>query len=336
VARLLNLITDVPGLAVGNAEDRRVRTGVTVVLTRGGAVAAVATGGGAPGTSETDLLDPSCLIERIDAIVLAGGSVFGLEAAGPVRAVLSRRKRGLRVGPLMVPIVPTAILADLGNGGDKSWGENPPYRRLGRRALAAASRRFKLGNAGAGYGARAGRFKGGLGSASYRARDGFTVGALAAVNSLGATTVPGTAQFWAAPFEQGGEFGGGSAEVTRVALDTPLEKQISIAANTTIAVVATDVALTKAQARRVAIMAQDGFARAIRPVHTPFDGDCVFVLSTGTRKLKNSVMLARIGALAADCLARAIARGVYEAESLGTSKSYRDTFGVARKGNRAA
>lgn len=330
MARRLNLITDVPGLTVGNAQDRRVRTGVTVILAAGGAVAAVANAGGAPGSAETDLLDPACLIERVDAIVLAGGSAFGLDAAGAVRARLSARKRGIRVGPLTVPIVPTAILSDLGNGGDKGWGERPPYRRLGLRALADAGRMFRLGNVGAGYGARAGKLKGGLGSASHRTQDGLTVGALAAVNSLGGTTIPGTAQFWAASFEQDGEFGGPvEGAAPRVTLDAALEKQVSIAANTTIAVVATDVALTKAQARRVAIMAQDGFARAIRPVHTPFDGDIVFVLSTGKRRLKDNVMLSRIGSLAADCLARAIARGVYEAATLGEWRSYRDLYGKA-------
>jgi L-aminopeptidase/D-esterase-like protein len=320
-----NLITDVAGLAVGNVEDRRGRSGVTVVLPDRPAVAAVAVTGGAPGTRETDLLAPSCFIERVDAIVLAGGAAFGLESASGVVAWLAARRRGFRVRSAVVPIVPAAILFDLLNGGNKRWAHTPPYRRLGERAVAAARRDFVLGNAGAGYGARAGALKGGLGSASYRTRDGLTVGALAAVNCFGSVIIPGTRHFWAAALEQNGEFGGHGLPSTppRFDLDAPPAKPPLLAANTTIAVIATDVQLDKAKAGRVAIMAQDGLARAIRPVHTPFDGDTVFVLATGRRRLNGSADLARIGALAADCLARAVARGVYAADSLGDMPGYR-------------
>lgn len=319
-----NLITDVEGILVGNAEDTRVRSGVTVVVPNAG-VAGVAIHGGAPGTRETDLLDPSCLVDRVDAIVLTGGSVFGLEAASGVAAAIAAQSKGLNVGGMAVPIVPAAVLFDLLNGGDKDWGKAPPYRDLGAAALAAVSTEFALGNAGAGYGSRAGRLKGGLGSASWIAADGLQVGALAAVNAFGNALIPGTPHFWAAPFEQGGEFGGRGlpTALPPVDLEPEIAKPAITAANTTLAVVATNAILTKADAQRIAIMAQDGLARAIRPVHTPFDGDVVFAVGTGSRPLNGPVDILRIGSLAADCLARAVARGVYAAEDLGDIRAYR-------------
>ncbi len=317
----LNLITDVPGLKVGQAEDAAVRTGVSVILPDQPAVAACDVRGGGPGTRETDALAPENLVEAIHAIVLSGGSVYGLAAADGVTAELGRRGVGYAFAPSSpappAPVTPAAILYDLGNGGDKAWGLDPPYRRLGLAALEAASATFALGTAGAGFGAMAGRLKGGLGSASIVTTDGIVVGAIAAVNSFGAVTAPGGRSFWAAPFEIDAEFGGlGSAGLFAAADDwgdakaNPAARQ-----NTTIACVATNVALTPAQAKRIAIMAQDGLARAIRPAHAPFDGDVVFALSTAQQPLAEPKdhMLARIGALAADCLARAIARGVYEA-----------------------
>ncbi len=320
----LNLITDVEGILVGNAEDASVRTGVTVVVPNAG-VAGVATQGGAPGTRETDLLNPSCLVERVDAVVLAGGSVFGLDAAGGVATAIAEQSRGLSVGGVVVPIVPAAVLFDLLNGGDKGWGRSPPYRDLGAAALAAASREFALGNAGAGYGARAGRLKGGLGSASWVTEDGLQVGALAAVNAFGSVLVPGTPHFWAAPFERDGEFGGRGppAHIPPFDHEPEIAKSAMTAANTTLAVVATNAALTKADAQRIAIMAQDGLARAIRPVHTPYDGDVVFAIGTGQRPVKGPIDVFRVGALAADCLARAVARGVYAAKDLGDIRAYR-------------
>jgi len=323
-----NLITDVAGLAVGNAQDRRAWTGVTVVLPDRPAVASVAMLGGAPGTVETDLLDPAGMVDAVDAIVLAGGSAFGLDAAGAVRAALARQGRGFRVGAAVVPIVPGAILFDLNNGGAKGWGAAPPYRRLGTAALAAAARDFALGTAGAAYGAQAGGLKGGLGSASAVTADGLRVGALAAVNSWGETVAPGTDRFWAAPFERGRELGGrglpAHAEIDRDRMPTKLEQRLAaLRGHTTLAVVATDATLDKAAARRVALMAHDGLARAIRPVHTPVDGDIVFALATGRRPRPDTIELMRIGALAADCLARAVARGVYEATTLGAMPGYR-------------
>lgn len=318
-----NLITDVPGLKIGQAEDAAVRTGVTVILPDAPAVAACSVAGGGPGTRETDALAPENLVDAADAIVLAGGSVYGLAAADGVAAWLGAQGRGFRLavrdGVPPSPIVPAAILYDLANGGDKAWALDPPYRALGIAAAKAAGQAFALGTAGAGFGAMAGALKGGTGSASVVTHDGFTVGAIAAVNSFGSVIAPGGRSFWAAPYELDGEFGGlGSAALIAGPDDWGAAKAAAAPrANTTIACVATDLALTPAQARRVAIMAQDGLARAVRPAHAPTDGDVVFALSTGRRPPieVGPLLLARLGALAADCLARAIARGVFEARS---------------------
>ena len=315
-----NLITDVPGLKVGQAQDEGARSGVTVILPNDRAVCAVDVRGGAPGTRETDALGPEILVEAVDDVVLSGGSVYGLAAADGVAAWLGARGRGygLSADPAVPPspVIPAAILFDLANGGDKAWGEAPPYRGLGRAAVASAGEHFALGTAGAGYGAMAGALKGGVGSASVLAGDGVTVGAIVAVNSFGSVVAPGGRTFWAAPYEIGAEFGGlGPAGLSAGPEDWGLAKAPGALRNTTIACVATDVALTPAQARRVAIMAQDGLARAIRPIHAPFDGDVVFAISTAARPLPDGadMAVARLGALAADCLARAVARAVFEA-----------------------
>lgn len=318
-----NLITDVAGLRVGNAHDERAVTGTTVIHCPTPCVAAVAVAGGGPGTRETDLLSADKLVETVNGIVLSGGSAYGLAAADGVAATLGARGEGFamvdRPGVPKTPIVPAAILYDLANGGDKDWQETPPYPGLGRAALDAASAVFGLGRAGAGFGARAGQHRGGLGSASIVTDDQMTVGALAAVNSFGSVYMPGTDAFWAWPFELNNEFGGrkpppgyaAGPEDWGAAKQAPQPRE-----NTTIACVATDVALTQGQARRVAQMALSGFSRAIRPVFAPFDGDVVFVLSTARRPLPGPEPLAltRIGELAAGTLARAIARGVYEAQ----------------------
>ncbi|WP_304177951.1 P1 family peptidase [Phenylobacterium aquaticum] len=329
---LRNLITDVPGLQIGQAQDVAARTGVTVILPDNRAVASCDVRGGGPGTRETDALNPENLVDAVDAIVLAGGSVYGLAAADGVTAWLGARGRGYglvtRPGVPPSPVVPAAILYDVANGGDRDWGEEPPYRRLGREAVAAAGLEFDLGTAGAGYGAMAGSLKGGTGSASVVAADGLTVGAIVAVNSFGAVTAPGGRAFWAAPYELAGEFGGlGAGGLAAGPDDWGLAKaDPQQRMNTTIACVATDVVLTPAQARRVAIMAQDGLARAIRPIHAPFDGDVVFALSTGRRPMgaDANFTLARIGALAADCLARAVARGVHAATPWPGVRAWRD------------
>ncbi len=315
-----NLITDVAGLAVGQAQDAAARTGVTVILPDARSVCAVDVRGGAPGTRETDALAPENLVDAVDAVVLSGGSVYGLGAADGVVAWLGARGRGYGLSPDPAvppsPVVPAAILFDMANGGDKAWGEAPPYGALGRTAVAAAGAEFDLGAAGAGFGAMAGALKGGVGSASIVSGDGMTVGAIVAVNCWGSVTAPGGRAFWAAPFEIGAEFGGlGPAGLTAAPDDWGLSKAPAGGRNTTIACVATDVALTPAQARRVAIMAQDGLARAIRPVHAPFDGDVVFAISTALQPMPQAAdyTVARLGALAADTLARAVARAVFEA-----------------------
>jgi L-aminopeptidase/D-esterase-like protein len=337
-----NLITDVPGLNVGGAVDGRARTGVTVILPDDRAVCAVDVRGGAPGTRETDALGADTLVEAVDAIVLSGGSVYGLAAADGVAVWLGAQGRGygLARGPGIppAPVVPSAILYDLANGGVKDWGLDPPYRALGVAAAQAAGRAFDLGTAGAGAGAMAGALKGGLGSASALTADGFTVGALVAVNSFGSVVAPGGAAFWAQPFEIEGEFGGMAPSLFRAGADEwgLAKRDPRLGANTTIACIAVDAILDPAQARRLAVMAQDGLARAIRPVHTPFDGDVVFALATGRRPLPEpaAFSLTRLGALAADCLARAIARGVYEARPWpGTDvRCWRDVAGKDVRG----
>lgn len=305
-----NLITDVPGLAVGNAEDHTIKTGSTVLVADHPFTAAVHVMGGAPGTRETDLLAPDKLVQQVDALVLSGGSAFGLDAASGVADALREQGRGFAVGDQRVPIVPAAILFDLLNGGDKDWAENP-YKALGRQALAAARDTFQQGTFGAGTGATTANLKGGLGSASLTLESGHTVGALVAVNALGSVTNCGKGHFWAAPFEFGEEFGGlgpaPSHDPTTIA--TKLSPH-----NTTIAIVATDAALTQAQAQRMATAAHDGMARAIVPSHTPMDGDLVFAAATGTKPLSDPVSdTLMIGHAAAICLARAIARAIYQA-----------------------
>lgn len=305
-----NLITDIAGLRVGNAEDHVVRTGATVLLGDRPFTAAVHVMGGAPGTRETDLLAPDKLVQEVDALVLSGGSAFGLDAASGVVDGLRSMGRGFDVGGQRVPIVPGAILFDLLNGGDKDWPENP-YKRLGRQALEAAGSHFALGTAGAGTGAMVHDLKGGLGSASVVLDDGITVGALVAVNALGRVTAGDAGEFWAAPWEMDGEFGGlGLPRVFDPAAEPSLMKRAGEA--TTIAIVATDAALTQAQALRMATAAQDGMARAVVPSHTPLDGDLVFAAATGARALADPLTAPfLIGHAAATCLSRAIARGVY-------------------------
>lgn len=321
-----NLITDLDGLLVGNAEDHGIRTGTTVVLPDAPAVMAVDVRGGGPGTRDTEALAPDTLVEKFHAVVLSGGSVFGLAAADGVTGWLSARGVGLPLGPRPVPVVPAAILFDLANGGDKGWGEANPYPALGRAACEAASRDFQLGNVGAGLGAKAGALKGGLGSASVFTDDGIQVGALVGANPFGEVVIPGTSAFWCWPLEMAGELGGrGAPGMTPDPLPSGFPDYRPALANTTIAVVATNLALTPSQAKRVAMMAQDGIARAVRPAHTPFDGDTVFALSTGAlQRTVDPLLLAQVGALAADCLARAIARAVYEARTLGDKPGYRD------------
>ncbi len=324
-----NLITDVEGIAVGQAADMLVRTGVTVVLPDPAAVAAVDVRGGGPGSRETDLLSPGCLVDTVDAIVLSGGSAFGLAAAEGAVAWLAAQGRGFPAAGHRVPIVPAAILFDLDNGGDKAWGDRPPYRALGHAACEAAGPDHALGSAGAGYGARAGALKGGVASVSARLGDGPMVGALVAANPFGSVVMPGTAVFWAWALALGGELGPGRPPTAPAPPTLGLTRAeplgVDPGTNTTLAVVATDAALTREELTRIATMAHDGIARAIRPAHTPFDGDIVFALATGRRVLDQPrpAHVLTLGCLAADAVARAIARAVFEAESVGNLIGYR-------------
>lgn len=308
-----NLITDVPGLRVGNAHDPQLCSGTTVLTADRPFTAAVHVMGGAPGTRETDLLAPDRMVQEVDAIFLSGGSAFGLDAGQGIMQGLREAGRGFAVGPVRVPIVPGAIVFDLLNGGDKDWSQSP-YPALGRRAYDAAAPDFALGTAGAGYGAMTGSLKGGLGSASCVLASGLTVGALVVVNALGQATVGETPHFWAAPFEEGDEFGG-LGPAPRIPQDAPLPRK-RLGEATTIAIVATDATLTKAQAHRMAVAAHDGMARALMPSHTPLDGDLVFSVATGDRPLGDPLTDPfQLGHAAAICLARAIARAVYLARS---------------------
>ncbi len=305
-----NLITDVAGLVVGNADDAALRSGVTVLSAARPFTAAVHVMGGAPGTRETELLAPDKLVTEVDALVLSGGSAFGLDAASGVAEGLRAIGRGFAVGPVRVPIVPAAILFDLLNGGAKDWTQNP-YAALGRKALDDAGANFALGTAGAGFGAMTGNLKGGLGSASVRLENGLTLGALVAVNALGQATVGDGRHFWAAPWEIAGEFGGlgvaGSYPAT--AEPAPMKRRGEA---TTLAIVATDARLSQAQASRLAIAAHDGMARALVPSHTPFDGDLVFAAATGEKPLPDpQTDPFLLGHAAACCLARAIARAIW-------------------------
>jgi D-aminopeptidase len=328
---LRNLITDIPGLRVGHSADTKLGSGVTAIVFDAPVVASVDVRGGGPGTRETALLDPAQTVEGIDAIVLSGGSAFGLDAASGVQAWLREQGRGFAVRDALVPIVPAAIMFDLLNGGDKKWDRYPPYRELGYAAAAGAGRDFTLGSTGAGLGSTTANLKGGVGSASAITRDGITVGALAVVNAVGTTVIGDGPHFWAAPFEQNGEFGGRGTPAQVTPADLAIRAKGGPQENTTIAVIATDAKLNKAQCNRLAVMAQDGLARAIYPVHTPLDGDVVFAAALGAIALADPHFgLAELGMVAANVMARAIARGVYEATALpfaGNLPSWKDKFG---------
>lgn len=328
-----NLITDVRGLLIGQAHDAAAATGVTVALFERPTVASVAVLGGAPGTRDVSLLEPEMTVEHVDAIVLSGGSAWGLAAADGVMAALAAQGRGFPVGGMRVPIVPQAILFDLLNGGDKGWargGGEAPYRALGRAATEAASRDVALGTAGAGYGATTANLKGGLGSASVRAATGQTVGALVAVNAVGSATIGDGPHFWAAGYERDGEFGGLGWPAAITAGDLGLRFKGGTGQNTTIALVATDAALTKAQAKRLALAAHDGLSRALRPAHAPLDGDIVFAAATGhSGAPSDAFALAELCTAASDVLARAVARGVHAATALpfpNAKPAWRDRF----------
>jgi len=329
-----NLLTDIAGVRVGHAHDAALASGVTAIVFDKPAVASLDIRGGGPGTRDSALLDPVNTVDGIDGLALAGGSAFGLDAAGGMQAWLAEHGRGFKIANAVIPIVPGAIVFDLLNGGDKNWGRFAPYRDLGYVAAAAAGDNFALGSVGAGYGATTVNFKGGLGSASAVTPSGVHVAALAVVNAVGSVTVGDGPWFWSAPFEIGGEFGGRGmpASFTPEMLAMRIKGAAAATAieNTTLVAVVTDAILTKAQARRLAMLAQTGFARAIYPVHAPLDGDLVFAAATGVKPIDPLYGLTELGTVAANTVARAIARGVYEAKALpfpGALPAWKDRFG---------
>ncbi len=305
-----NLLTDIAGVSVGHADDPAVASGVTAIIFDKPAVASIDVRGGGPGTREEALLGLQNVVEAIDAITLSGGSALGLDAAGGVQAWLAERGRGFQVRGAVIPVVPGAICFDLLNGGNKAWGRFPPYRDLGYAAAHAAGGAFELGSVGAGIGATTATLKGGLGSASATTDDGVIVAALAVVNAVGSVTVGTGPWFWAAPFEVDGEFGGRglppsfTLDMLKLRLKggsdaTPVE-------NTTLVVVVTDAQLTKPQAKRLAMIAQTGMARAIYPVHAPLDGDVVFAAATGVKPIDPPFGLTGPGIGAAHVVGRAL------------------------------
>jgi D-aminopeptidase len=312
-----NLITDVGGVRVGSADDARLASGVTVALFDEPAVASIAINGGAPALRDTALLEPEMTIERVDGFVLSGGSAFGLDAAGGAMAYLAEIGRGFEHRGARVPIVPGASLFDLLNGGDKDWGRKPPYWEMGFKAASTAALSFALGTAGVGFGATTYDLKGGLGSASAVTSNGFRVGALVVVNSVGRATRGESLHFWAAPYEREAEFGGLGFGPQHIDDHLTLRLKSDTPSSTDLAVVVTDAALTATQLKRVAMMAQDGCALALRPAHAPMDNDVVFAAATARASAVPDLRdLTEIGMLGAECVARAIARGIYEASPL--------------------
>lgn len=334
-------ITDVDGILVGHHQrldpDATLgagwATGTTVVLAPSGTVGAVDARGGAPGSRETDLLDPANSVRHVDAVVLSGGSAYGLAAADGVMAWLEQQGRGVALDGGVVPIVPAAVIFDLPVGG---W-DRRPTPEFGYAAAAAASATVGVGTVGAGVGARAGMLKGGVGTASTTLQVGdatVTVGALVVVNSVGEVLDPATGLPWPAYLIE--QFGLRPPPAEQLAELARLETK-SGPLNTTIAVVATDAALSPASCRRMAIAAQDGLARTIRPAHTPLDGDTVFALATGAVEvapaadtpaamLPETALVAAVGAAAADCLASAVLVGVLAAEPVAAIPTYRATL----------
>ncbi len=327
----LNLLTDVEGVAVGHSTDLALGSGVTAIVFDEPAVASCAVLGGAPGGRDTALLDPAMTVGTVDGFVLSGGSAFGLDAAGGVQAGLRDIGRGLQVGSALVPIVPQAILFDLINGGNKDWGLHSPYRDLGYAAFKATAKGpFALGSVGAGTGATTATVKGGLGSASAVSSKGYRIAAIVAVNALGSATIGDGPHFWAAPFEESAEFGGLGMPGN---IDSRLRLKGTNITATTIGAVVTDAQLTKAEAHRLSISAHDGFARALLPTHLPLDGDTVFAASTGRHPREDMPSFMELCHLAAIVMARAIARGVYEATALpveGAQPAWRDRFAGPR------
>ncbi|MET3697516.1 L-aminopeptidase/D-esterase-like protein [Bacillus oleivorans] len=315
-------ITDVPGIKVGNKEDLDALTGCTVILAEEGATAGVDVRGSAPGTRETDLLNPINYVEKVHAIVLSGGSAFGLDAASGVMQYLEERDIGLNVGQAKVPIVPAAVLFDLAVGN----GKVRPDKQMGYEAAqSASSQTFKIGNVGAGCGATVGKLagfdqsmKGGLGSASIQLENGVTIGAIVAVNPVGEVRNPGTGEILAGAYDRNQRKIMDSLEI----LENQLSLKVAAGGNTTIGVIAVNANLTKAEVTKVAQMAHDGYARTIYPAHTMLDGDTIFALATGGKKLPVDLL----GTMAAKVMEMAILNAIYSAETVANIPAHRDLF----------
>jgi len=304
-------------LRIGHAHDATARTGVTVLIPDAPLACAVDMRGGGPATRETDAVGPDATLGIAHAVVLSGGSVFGLAAADAVAADLSAAGTGLtlvaRTPP--VPIVPAACLYDLNNGGAKDWGTAPPYAALARAALADTREDSASGSLGAGWGATAGAWRGGFGIASAD-HGGTTVTAYLAVNAIGSPLMPDGRTLWAWPFERDGEFGGRHPGAAMPAVPTlPVDIKGGLTTATCIGAVAVSTPQTRVALRRIAVMAQDGLARALRPSHAPFDGDTLFALAPQGRATDDPHETMALGALAADCVARAVAMGCWHAET---------------------
>lgn len=328
-----NALTDIKGLRIGHAIEVDIKTGTTIIRCDVPTIASVKVLGGAPGTRDIALLEPENTVETINAIALSGGSAFGLDAAGGAQEILRAEGKGFSIGPHVVPIIPSAILFDLINGGNKDWGDASPYRALGIEATKNAKTQCTIGSVGAGFGALTATLKGGLGSASTVMDNGVTIAALVAVNALGSATIGNTKHFWAHPFEIGDEFGGYGAPKGNPSIGLPIKfrDQQSTGSNTTIGIIATDAQISKAACKRLAIAAHDGFARALWPSHTPLDGDLIFGLATGTTKIApNDHDWIDMSAIAASTMARAIARGVYAASTMDRDilPSWQSQFGA--------
>jgi L-aminopeptidase/D-esterase-like protein len=323
-----NAITDVAGIEVGHYTDVEAMSGVTVIMAGEGAVAGVDIRGSAPGTRETDVIAPENLVQEAQAVVLSGGSVFGLSAADGVVRWLESKGRGFKLDDTHVaPIVPAAVIFDLGRGKEFVPPIAPEW---GKRACEASSGgKPRMGSVGGGTGALCGGIKGGAGTASLVLPSGITVAACAIVNSLGSVIDPKKGRPWEIGLERNGEFGHQGQRAVQLPVPVPAEP----AKNTTIAAVATDALLSKTQVQKIAQMAHDGLARAIRPAHTMFDGDTVFCLSTGRYpvstsegffQVESAEAVNMLGDAAADCMARAILHGVLNASTMGRITAFRD------------
>ncbi len=344
---LKNLITDVPGVQVGSAEDNKIGTGVTIITANKPFAAAVDVRGGGPGTRETDMLSLDNSIGRADAIVLSGGSAYGLDASSEIQDLLRQDKKGYQLGEAIIPLVPSAVIFDLNineNPHVNKIGERSPWRKLANDAYKSIGLDFALGSYGAGCGATTATLKGGQGSTSWTQKysngQEYTVGAIVINNAVGNPLLNVGPHFLSGHLELENEFGGHGASnknYDHILRAKRLPSSIGLAntfnditSNTVIGVVATDAPLSRTNLKRLAIMAHDGIGKSLNPAHTPMDGDTIFSITTNPVKneinFENTDILA-MGSRISDCVARACNRGVYEAVPIGKSKpSWKDIF----------